>query len=244
MQIHLLEKLLKNIPPEHRKPLSQRFRRLSRPAWLGTLRRTTPLSDSFGYDRGTPVDRYYIEKFLKEHRQDICGHVLEVKDSGYTDQYGTAVEQRDVLDIDSSNPKASIVADLAAADSIPSDSFDCFILSQTLLLIYDVRAAIAHAHRILRPGGVLLATVPAASRICISLQADYWRFTVASCSALFGEVFGSDHITVTSHGNVLSAIAFLTGMAYQELSARELDAHDDYIPLIITIRAVKKEDGK
>lgn len=217
----------------------QCFHRLSRPAWLGTLRRTTPLSDRFGYDRGAPVDRYYIERFLEGHRQDIHGHVLEVKDSGYTDQYGAGVERRDVLDNDAANPKATIVADLTAADSIPSNTFDCFILSQTLLLIYDVRSAISHAHRILRPGGVLLATVPAVSRIC-SLQTDYWRFTVASCSELFGEVFGPDHITVRSYGNVLTAVAFLTGMAYQELSSRELDANDEYIPLIITVRAVKE----
>ncbi|MDQ6672148.1 MAG: hypothetical protein M3069_15630, partial [Chloroflexota bacterium] len=92
----------------------QLYRRLSRPAWLGTLRRTGPVSDEFGFDRGTPVDRYFIEQFLEQHRQDIRGHVLEVRDSGYTDRFGHD-------------------------------------LTQTLHLIFDVRDAIAHAHRILRP---------------------------------------------------------------------------------------------
>jgi SAM-dependent methyltransferase len=240
MRLNFLENLLEKIPPDYRKRFTQRLHRLARPAWLGSLRRTTPLSDHFGFDRGTPVDRYYIERFLEEHRQDIHGHVLEVKDSGYTDRYGAAVERRDVLDIDPANPKATIAADLAAAHSIPSNTFDCFILTQTLLLIYDVRSAISHAHRILRPGGVLLVTVPAVSRICVSLKTDYWRFTGASCSALFGEVFGPDHITVKSYGNVLAAVSFLTGMAYQELSRRELDTNDEYFPLIITVRAIKK----
>jgi SAM-dependent methyltransferase len=239
MRSHFMEILLAHIPPEHRKRFSQRLRRLARPAWLGTLRRTTPLSDRFGFDRGTPVDRYYIERFLDDHRKDIRGRVLEVKDSTYTDRYGTDVEQRDVLDIDPANPNASIVTDLAAADSIPSSAFDCFILTQTLLLIYDVQSAISHAHRILRPGGVLLVTVPVLSRIC-SLKSDYWRFTVASCTNLFGDVFGLEQITVRSYGNVLTAVAFLTGMAQEELSQRELDSHDQHIPLIITIRAVKK----
>src|SRR5215475_200329 len=101
-----------------------RLRRLSRPAWLGTIRRTVPLSDWYGYDRGTPVDRYYIERFLEEHRQDISGRVLEVKDSSYTNRYGIGVQRRDVLDIDRTNPHATIIADLTAADGIPSDQFD------------------------------------------------------------------------------------------------------------------------
>lgn len=217
--------------------LPWRFRRLS--VWLATLHRTTPLSDEWGHDRGTPVDRYYIERFLEEHRQDIHGHVLELEDSGYTDEYGVGVERRDVLDINPANPNATIVADLAAADAIPSDQFDCFVLTQTLQYIYDTRRAIVHAHRILRPGGVLLATVPAVSRVDPMLV-DYWRFTAASCSLLFASVFGAKSITVRSYGNVLTAIASLIGMAYEELSRRELDAHDDYFPLIIAVRAVKQ----
>ncbi|MGB5055379.1 MAG: methyltransferase domain-containing protein [Nitrospirales bacterium] len=234
------ENLRERIPPERRKKLSQRLRRLSRPAWLGTLRRTRPLSSHFGLDRGTPVDRYYIEQFLEEHQQDIHGYVLEVKDSRYIDRYGTAVARREILDIDPANPRASIIADLSAADSIPSNTFDCFILTQTLMYIYDVHSAVSHAHRILRPGGVLLVTVPVVSRYCTP-KADYWRFTLPGCSALFGEVFGQNHIIVRSYGNVLAAIAFLTGMAYEELSNRELDVKDDYIPLIITVRAVKNK---
>ena len=231
---------LKN-PPERWKPLCQSLRRLSRPAWLGTLRRTTPLSNGWGYDRGTPVDRYYIEGFLRAHRRDIRGRVVEIKDTGYTDRFGSAVERRDVLDVDPTNPNATIVADLAAAEAVPSDSFDCFLLNQTLQLIYDTRAAITHVHRALRPGGVLLATVPAASRIIpeYGLTTDYWRFTVASCSRLFGDVFGTEHVTVRSYGNVLTAVASLTGMASEELSPRELEVYDPYFPLIITVRAVK-----
>ncbi len=236
-----ITRLREKIVPEQRR----RFRRLRRPAWLGTLRRTAPLSDSWGYDRGTPVDRYYIERFLDEHRRDIHGRVLEIKDSTYADRFGIGVEQRDVLDINPSNPHATFAADLAAADAIPSNLFDCFVLTQTLQLIYDTRACLKHAHRILRPGGVLLITVPSVSRIVprYGLQTDYWRFTPASCSALFGEVFGQAQVTVHSYGNVLTAIAFLTGMACEELSHRELEAQDPYYPIIITVRAVKQAES-
>ena len=128
-------------------------------------------------------------------------------------------------------------------EAIPADTFDCFILTQTLQLIYDTRAAISHAHRILRPGGVLLVTVPTISRIVPEeehgLKSDYWRFTAASCSRLFGERFGQHQVTVRSRGNVLTGIGFLTGMACQELSSHELGHDDPFFPTVITVRGVK-----
>lgn len=221
--------------------LGQRLRRIRRPAWLGTLRRTTPLSDGWGYDRGAPVDRYYIEHFLDNCRADIQGHVLEVHNANYTRRFGSAVATSDVLDIDAANPNATIIADLAAADEVAAGRFDCFILTQTLHFIYDVRAAIEHAHRILRPGGVLLVTVPAVSKVVeeYGAESDFWRFTTASCSALFGDVFGEEQIEVRSYGNVLTAIAFLAGMAQEELKRTELDDHDQRFPVIIAVRAMK-----
>ena len=210
------------------------------PAWLGTLRSTKPRSDGWGFDRGRPVDRYYIDAFFEGHRKDIHGRVLEILNSEYTLQFGSRIDQADILDIDPANRQATIIADLAAADSIQSESFDCFILTQTLQLIYDVKSAIRHSHRILRPGGVLLVTIPSVSRLAGEGYTDYWRFTPASCTRLFSDVFGAEQVTVTAYGNVLSAIAFLEGMACEELSKRELDAVDERYPVLLAIRAVKK----
>ena len=231
---------------EKQAPSSQwiSFRRWLRrqvfPAWMGTLRRTKPVSSGWGFDRGRPVDRYYIESFLESRRQDIRGRVLEILNSDYADKYGAAVEGVEILDIDPANRQATIIADLAAADAIPGDSFDCFILTQTLQLIYDMKSAIAHSHRMLRPGGVLLVTIPAVSRLAGDGYTDYWRFTPASCARLFGDVFGEKQVTVSAYGNVLSAVAFLEGMACEELSKRELDVVDERYPVLLTIRAVKK----
>lgn len=217
----------------------RRIRRALRPAFFGSLRRTTPLSRSWGFDRGTPIDRYYIERFLGERQDDIRGRVLEVKDNAYTNRFGTAVSDCQVIDIDAANPHATIVADLTAADHVPSNQFDCFILTQTLHLIYDTRSAIRHAYRILRPGGVLLVTVPTLSRSSKSAPGDYWRFTPDSCVSLFAEVFGGDNVRVTAPGNVLVSVAFLEGIAYEELKPRELEHDDAEFPIIVTVRAQK-----
>jgi len=201
-----------------------------------------PASRSRGYDRGSPIDRYYIEQFLDGHRADIRGHVLEVKDSGYADRFGADVRRCDVLDVRADNPLATVVADLAAADGIPDDRFDCFVLTQTLDLICDVRSAVGHARRILRPGGVLLATLPTTSPVVARADEpiDYWRFTGAGCGALFGSVFGRGQVTVQEYGNYRTAVGILAGLAREELSQRALDHRDESYPVLAAVRAVKR----
>ena len=209
-----------------------------RARWL----RTHPLSDSWGFDRGTPIDRYYIERFLERHAADVRGDVLEIKTRAYTDRFGRGVASRSVLDIDATNASATIIADLADTAQLPEARFDCFILTQTLQMLYDVRAAVASAHRMLRAGGTLLVTVPCISRIIprYGLDADFWRFTPASCRRLFGDAFGPANVAVESLGNVAAAVAFLRGAALEELPRRVLDASDPYFPVVLTVRAVKR----
>jgi hypothetical protein len=216
-------------------------RRLRRPVWLGSLRRTTPISGNWGFDRGTPIDRHYIEAFLERHRADIRGACVEIKDSRYTERFGSDVTSADVLDVDGSNPHATIVADLTDAGHV-AERFDCFILTQTLQFVYEAGSAVRGAHRLLRAGGVLLATVPAVSKIdgAAGVEQDFWRFTVASCERLFGDVFGIENVAVAAHGNVLAAIAFLTGIAAEELSHGELGEHDELFPVLLTVRGVKR----
>jgi SAM-dependent methyltransferase len=204
------------------------------------MRRTSPLSDQWGKERGTPVDRYYIERFLQENRERIRGRVLEVKDARYTRRFGAQGSRSDVLDVDVRNPGATVVADLAAADHVEAALFDCFILTQTLQYVFDFRAALEHVQRILRPGGTALCTVPVVNRIGrLEAESEYWRFTPAACKALFEHAFPAGEVEVQGHGNVLTCVAFLMGMAAEELRADELDADDPFYPLLVTVRATK-----
>ena len=217
------------------------LRRGRRPIRLGSLGRTRPVSTAWGYDRGQPIDRWFIERFLAENRSDITGRVLEVKSSGYTDRYGHEISEPAVVDIDPENERATHVGDLATGEGLPADSFDCFLLNQTLQLIYDIRGALATAHRLLRPGGVLLLTVPTTSRLVGGGQTDMWRFTELGVERLLEDAFGPGAAAVRAHGNVLTNVAFLEGLAAEDLSEAELGHDDPLFPLIVCARAVKSE---
>jgi len=203
----------------------------------------SPISRVFGLDRGRPIDRFYIERFLSLHAQDIRGSVLEVGDSAYARKFGDdRVTTCDVLHVEPDHPGATVVADLTHANGLPSDTFDCIIFTQTLQFIYAQRAAVETLHRLLKPGGVLLITVPGISQISrfdMDRWGEYWRFTTLSMRRVLEAVFPPGRVLVAAHGNVLAAVAFLHGLAAEDLRPEELDYHDADYELLITVRAIK-----
>lgn len=225
----------------------ERLRPIVRRVRFGSLRRVTPFSEWYGLDRGTPVDRWYIERFLVAHRQDITGRVLEVEDNHYTTTFGgDRVTSSDVLfaPLDEIPPGVTIVADLNHADSLPPAAFDCIIFTQVLQFISDVDTALANVRRALAPGGTLLMSVPGISQICREDEAvfgEYWRFTSAAVRMLLERQFAAEQIVVEPVGNPLTATGFLYGLAAEELRVHELEAnHPDY-ELIICARATAAE---
>lgn len=212
---------------------------------FGTLHRVAPISPIFGLERGQSVDRYYIEKFLERQSGDIRGHVLEIGDSSYTKKFGgNRVTCSDVLHAVPGNPAATLVGDMGTGQGIPREAFDCMILTQTFPFIYNVRAAIATVFAALKPGGVLLATVSGISQISrydMERWGDYWRFTTLSARLLLEEVFPAENVFVEAYGNVYSAVAFLHGLAAEELSQEKLEHRDQDYEVVITLRAVKPE---
>jgi SAM-dependent methyltransferase len=212
------------------------------PVDFGSLRRLTPISREWGMDRGQAIDRFYIEQFLEANAPAIRGRVLEVAGADYTRRFGRGVTVSDVLNVVDGDPGTTIVADLSQGETIPSDCFDCIICTQTLQLIYDVRAAARTLHRTLKPGGVLLATIPGISqisRVDMDRWGDYWRFTRASAQRLFGDAFATGEVQVETRGNVRAAVAFLYGIAAEELSPEELAHPDPDCELLIAVRATK-----
>jgi len=209
---------------------------------FGDLASVRPLSTQFGFDRGLPIDRYYIERFLERFSADVAGSLLEVGDDGYSRRFGgSRVTQQDVLHVHPGNLQATIVGDLAEPGLLPDNSFDCMIITQTLQLIFDFRAAITGLHEALKPGGVLLLTVPSISQLDVGEAGStwYWTFTPLSMMRMFCEEFGSAAITVDVFGNVFAATAFLQGVAAEEVDCAKLQPYDPAYPVVIAVRAQK-----
>jgi SAM-dependent methyltransferase len=212
---------------------------------FGSLRRLEPLCRDFGYNRGTPIDRVYIDRFLASHAVDIQGRILEVGGDDYSRKYGSAAKLKssDVLHVTGGNPRATIIADLAHAPHIPDGAFDCIILTQVLHLIFDFRSAVHTLHRILGPGGIVLATFPGISQVSRAewKESWYWSFTERSAELTFAQCGFGDHVDVEYHGNVLTSIAFLHGLAAEELSEDELNRRDPQYQMLVCVRAVKQK---
>lgn len=217
----------------------------ARIAW-GDLDRVSPVSDTWGLDRGKPVDRYYIEAFLERHAADIQGTVFEIKDPGYTRMFGQdRVLHSVVVDVDPENPLATLRGDLTKSDQFPSSLADCFVLTQTLHIIYDHAASVRTAMQVLKPGGVLLCTIPAVSRVNYEngglRSGDFWRMTRAAVEHLFGDLDSTGDLEIQTFGNVRTCTAFLYGLAVEDLPAPVLDFHDPWFPLIHCVRVVKRQ---
>jgi SAM-dependent methyltransferase len=224
----------------------QRIKRVARRRMFPRLWRLSlmvPASRLYGFDRGKPVDRHYIEDFLRRHDDEICGRVLEVGDDRYTREFGSGITRSDVVDVDPANPQATYVGDLAEIRTLPADSFDCIVCTQVLMLVYDVHAALATLHRALAPGGVLLVTVAGITRVCrpeVDRGGDYWRFTSASLRRLLEQSFEPAEVAVASYGNVRSAAAGLYGLVVRDLRSAELELHDPDYEVIVAARARKR----
>lgn len=207
---------------------------------LGDLAAVEPLDPNFGYARGTPIDRYYIERFLERRAGDVAGRVLEVQENDYTVRFGgDRVTRSDVLHLLPGNPRATIVGDLADPATLPPAAFDCVILTQTLHLVPDPAAALRNVAAALADDGVLLLTTPGITRVEWG-ESWYWSFTTLSLKRLLEDAFGEVHLELESHGNVHAATGFLHGLAVEETEPWRLDHVDLAYPVVLTARVRRR----
>jgi peptidoglycan/xylan/chitin deacetylase (PgdA/CDA1 family)/SAM-dependent methyltransferase len=207
------------------------------------LRRVEPIGRYWGIDRGHPIDRHYMERFLERRAGAIRGRVLEFEEPRYTTMFGgDAVTQSDVLDV-GGGPGVTYSCRLEEGHELPAGGFDCIICTQVFQYIYDVRGALRTLHRVLKPGGCLLLTVPGITPIRDGDEwGDHWHwtFTEASISRLCSEAFGKDSLEIEVFGNVLAATGFLHGLADSELTPEELGHVDPDYTVIIGAQVVKQ----
>jgi SAM-dependent methyltransferase len=185
---------------------------------------------------GKPIDRYYIEQFLEQNKKYIKNVCLEITDNAYTKQFGGEnVSRSDILDNDSQNRNATIHDDLRTLSSIENSTYDCIILTQTFQYVDDVDSALRNLHRILKPDGVLLVTLPAVARM--GKWTDYHRFTKAGAEYLFQKSF--KNIMVSAQGNLRISFKSMVSAFQEFTTTKELEYTDPMFPTIITVVAIK-----
>lgn len=167
---------------------------------------------------------------------------MEVQDSYYSRKFAKSESVFEVIHYSNENNKATIVGDLTNTQTLPKTTIDCFICTQTLNFIYDVKSAISGIHYVLKDDGVALVTVAGLSQISrydMDRWGDYWRFTDLSILKLFEEVFGKGNVKIEYYGNVLAAVSFLHGLASEELTRGELLFKDNNYQILICVVAKK-----
>jgi SAM-dependent methyltransferase len=204
------------------------------PRW-GNLRRTRPFSEQFGFDRGTPIDRYYLHRFLDANRACITGAVLEIQMSSYTKRYGSRVVTAHTVDINPAHDP-TYVCDLAQADRvIPAERYDCLLLPNSLSFFRDLDGCLRQALRVVKPGGVILASTAGFVPLVPDMP-EYWRMSAEGWREVSARAWPGCEVSVEAHGNCLAAVAAMLGLAHEELAARELDSHDPRYPVLVTVR--------
>lgn len=210
---------------------------------MGDLASVRPVSEHFGFDRGSAIDRFYIARFLERWRADIQGHALEIGDDAYCQRFGSRhIVHQDILHVHAGNPIATIVGDMSQPGVLPEQRFDVMVITQTLHLIFDFAQALANLHRALKPGGVLLLTVPGITSIARDEWGKdwFWSFTGASLERLMDMSFGPGNYTLEQFGNAYAATAFLQGLALEEVEHGKVEGFPDpAYPVILGVRAVR-----
>ena len=197
-----------------------------------------PLFNSWGR-RGETVHRTYLEQFLQQYSPDIKGHCLEFQEDSYTSYFGgSQVTKLDIIHKETDNPNATIIADLTQPNDIPSNTFDCIICTYTLHIIADLDYMIRELHRILKPGGVLLVSVP---DITVNYYQDYelWRFTAKGLHLVLAKSFGDENVTVKTYGNSVTAAGELRGLSTPDFTKAQLNYHDPRYALAVCARSIK-----
>ncbi|MBP3768913.1 MAG: hypothetical protein J6I48_02220 [Lachnospira sp.] len=204
-----------------------------------------PVSEQFATERGTPIDRYYIDMFLEKNSQYIKGDVLEIEDNAYTKKYGgNHYNSSIVMDLNSKNENIDFNANIETGEGIKGAIADCFICTQTLMYIYDLKSAAHNIIEMLKSKGVALITCSGLSqnsRRCMESYGAYWGFNEASLKKIFDNTDGAKVIESGTFGNVKTVSAHINGLCIEDIDESDFKENDVCYPLIV-YAVVKKNE--
>jgi SAM-dependent methyltransferase len=202
----------------------------------GQLRRLTPICGRYGASRGTPIDRYYLGRFVDTIRPLVSGNVLDIGgDTVYRKAFGFhAVKAHDILQLPPF-PGAKYLGDAHDPSLVQANRYDAVLAFNVLEHCARPWQIAGNIYRWLKPGGRAFCVVPNAQRLH-HVPKDYWRILPQGLESIFSE-FSTRKIVV--YGNPCTVVGAYLGIASGELTRQELDhAHPDY-PVITCIIAQK-----
>ena len=198
---------------------------------------TKPVSRKFGIERGNAIDRFYIENFLEKNKELIHGDCLEIAENTYTLKYGEGrVRNSYVLHVKGWGNNA-IKGNLETGEGIEEDKYDCAIITQTLMFIFDIHKAAANIYKMLKKGGCALITVAGISQISrydAELWGSYYGFHRDALTRLLVPLFGAENVEVYSYGNIKTAVAMLCGLCQEDLVQEDFEPNDLDYPVILS----------
>ena len=205
------------------------------------------VANDFGFNRGSPVDRFYIDKFFAKNSQIVTGKCLEFGDTSYIVKYGKLVSKKvtfNYCDV-SSMAGDELMGDISNIDSLPSGLFDCILCVNVLNFIYDTPSALLGLKKLLNSSGRIILTVagPSAhiSRYDMDRWGDYWRMTDKALMNLVQDA--GFHVEKSeTFGNPYSCSAQLNGLSVEDLIEEKIiPTHPDYQLLVALVLSQREK---
>lgn len=197
-----------------------------------------PVHEDWGYRRGTPIGRVYIDDFLDMERNYIVGDVMEVSETTYSEKFSNPKNVKSITAIHVDDVYGCRKANLETFEGLREKEFDTMIITQTLAYIYNLNAVAKNIHKALKNGGYAFITVSDIGhmgRVELENYGAYWGFHKDGCKKLFSNVFGEENVNVYTYGNAKTAICQLYGLCAEDLDDETLRFHDPIYPMIIGI---------
>jgi len=204
-------------------------------SWINR-RGNIPIRGFMGGGKGKTISRAFVDRFIETNKVLIRGDVLEVGRNVYK---SVALPENVIsytcLDM-AAFPDVEIVADIQNMPQVETERFDTIICTQVLEHVPNPFEALAELHRILRPGGRLLLTVPFLNNYHMEPD-DYWRFTEYALKHLLRNF---SQCAVASHGSTYHHVAATLGYIASEVDLNVSErAGAPKFPVIVSAVAQK-----
>ena len=208
-----------------------------------TLKSIKIYSEKFGFDRGTPIDRYYINTFLENLKlENSFNRSLEFGEIHYSDRF--KVKEKYFLSHPAYETRAisskQISFDLNSAHNYDGIKFDLILSTNVINFTKNPFVSIKHHMDMLNSGGTLVLTASASmpiSKFDAERWGDYWRIAPDGLNQLLRTL--NCEYDIHSFGSFVTSIAFLCGLSAEEVDPLDLNENDDRYPIIV-VSIIKK----